>query len=870
MTERRLLKLLVARQDLLDPSNDPNIGSSRGNASSTSSDAIDAVTGGGDSTSLSSLLSTLVPALLLATIWFSIFIIFRRTQLRWYAPRSHLPCWHQHEKSPQLPTGWVNWVSHFLKISDAYVLNRHSMDGYLFLRFLKVLCATFFIGCLVTWPILLPIHATGGAGNTQLDALSFSNVKDKNRYYAHAVMACVYFTIVFYTVARESIFYANLRQAYLNSPAYAHRISSRTVLFMSVPEDYKNEAKLRQVFGNSIRQIWITADCAELEKKVQLRDKYAHRLERLETKLIRRGNKLRLKLLKGDAPLCDDCGESETNGPAMYHKIQRPTHRLKAFGEKVDSIQWLREELVNIAQEVEGLQKKHQNGDAKFLSAIFIEFNSQSDAQVALQTLSHHQPLHMTPRFIGISPEEVVWSALNLSWWQRIVRKFLVQGGIAAMIIFWSIPSAFIGAISNITYLTSQVPFLGFIDKLPEVIKGVIAGLLPAAALALLMSLVPIICRICARRAGVPSAARVELFTQTAHFYFQVVQVFLVTTITSAASAATAQIIQNPLSAKDLLAENLPKATNFYISYFLLQGLTTSSMAVVQIMSILVFKLITTFFDGSPRRLYERWAALSQISWGNVFPVFTNMGVIALTYSCIAPLILGFCFVGLYLVYQAYRYNFLFVYDIRVDTKGLVYPRALQHLLTGVYLANICMIGLFAIKSAIGPLIIMVLFTILTILAHISLNEALAPLNSFLPRTLDIEEEIQQAKEEDEEQALLQTSHQRSRWFRTIKWFHPNIYRDFAALRRKVRRVHVEINYSEEKRRNAYFEPCITSKTPTIWIPRDKWGVSQFEIDESDPSIPITDEGAHLDEKGKIVWDKFDPNLPLWELKTLY
>ncbi|KAL2865043.1 putative DUF221 domain protein [Aspergillus lucknowensis] len=772
------------------------------------------------------------------------------------------------ERSPQLPTGWVNWFGHFLKISDSHVLNHHSMDGYLFLRFLRVLCSTFFFGCLITWPVLLPIHATGGVGNTELDALSFSNVKNPKRYYAHALMACVYFTFVFYTVTRESMFYANLRQAYLNSPAYAHRISSRTVLFMSVPEDYKSEKKLKQVFGDSIRQIWITTDCKELEKKVQERNKFAHRLERLETKLIRSANSVRLKLLKAGKNIpCSECADCEPSDPVLSDKIRRPTHRLKLFGEKVDSIRWLREEIVKITKEIEELQDKHRNGHAKHLSAIFIEFHSQSDAQIALQTLSHHQPLHMTPRFTGISPDEVVWSTLNLSWWQRIVRRFLIQGGIAAMIIFWSIPSALVGAISNITYLTTEIPFLGFIDKLPSVIKGVIAGLLPAAALVLLMSLVPIICRFCARRAGVPSAARVELFTQNAHFFFQVVQVFLVTTLTSAASAATAQILQDPLSAKDLLAENLPKATNFYISYFLLQGLSISSLAVVQIMSVLVFKFVTTFFDGSPRRLYERWAALSTLSWGNVFPVFTNMGVIGLTYSCIAPLILGFCFIGLYLVYQAYRYNFLFVYDIRIDTKGLVYPRALQHLLTGVYLAEICMIGLFAIKSAIGPLLIMVLFTVLTVLAHISLNDALAPLNSFLPRTLDVEEEMQQAKEE--EQALLQ-SLETSRWEAAIKWFHPNLYRDFAALRRKVRRDHVEINYSEEERRNAYFEPCITSRTPTIWIPRDKWGVSQFEIEETDPSIPITDEGAHLDEKNKIVWDKFDPNLPLWELKTLY
>lgn len=238
--------------------------------------------------------------------------------------------------------------------------------------------------------------------------------------------------------------------------------------------------------------------------------------------------------------------------------------------------------------------------------------------------------------------------------------------------------------------------------------------------------------------------------------------------------------------------------------------------------------------------------------------------LIALTYSCIAPLILGFSFVGLYLVYQAYRYNFLFVYDIRIDTKGLVYPRALQHLLTGVYLAEICMIGLFAIRSAIGPLIIMILFTILTILAHMSLNEALAPLNSCLPRTLDTEEELQQSKSD------LFTHGQGSRMAAIWKWFHPNLHRDFASLRRKVRRDHVEIKYSETQMRDAYFEPCITSPTPKLWIPRDKWGFSAQEIRETHDEIPITDERAHLNEKNKIVWDKFDPHLPLWQLKVLY
>lgn len=301
---------------------------------------------------------------------------------------------------------------------------------------------------------------------------------------------------VFYIVVRESLYYAHLRQAYLNSPAYASRISSRTVLFMSVPDDYKNEKKLRQVFGDCIRRIWITSDCKELDKLVDERDKLAFNLETAETNLIRRANKARLKALRTGECSSDTCLDCESSNPAGSHTVKRPTHRLKFIvGKKVDSIHWYRSELVRVTEEVEALQRMHQNGEAKQLSAMFIEFNSQSDAQISLQTLAHHRPFHMAPRFIGISPREVVWEALNLSWWQRIVRRFAVQGALGALVIFWSFPAAIVGTISNITYLSSMIPFLGFIRHLPDLIKGAIEGLLPSAALVALMSLVPIICR---------------------------------------------------------------------------------------------------------------------------------------------------------------------------------------------------------------------------------------------------------------------------------------------------------------------------------------------------------------------------------------
>lgn len=137
---------------------------------------------------------TVLPALVYAAFWVCLFLIFRRTQRRWYAPRSHLPDLHEHERSPELPSGWVNWLGTFVKIEDNHVLHHSSLDGYLFLRFLRVLCATCAMGCVITWPILLPIHATGGNQNNQLDILSFSNIKDSNKYYANVFVAIVFFS----------------------------------------------------------------------------------------------------------------------------------------------------------------------------------------------------------------------------------------------------------------------------------------------------------------------------------------------------------------------------------------------------------------------------------------------------------------------------------------------------------------------------------------------------------------------------------------------------------------------------------------------------------------------------------------------------
>jgi hypothetical protein len=102
---------------------------------------------------------------------------------------------------------------------------------------------------------------------------------------------------------------------------------------------------------------------------------------------------------------------------------------------------------------IDELQSLERVGDGKKLNSAFIEFTSQSAAQVALQTLMHQKPLHMAPRYIGLTPEEIIWSNMKLQWWERLVKFATTTAFVVVLVIFWSIPVAIVGAISQIDYL---------------------------------------------------------------------------------------------------------------------------------------------------------------------------------------------------------------------------------------------------------------------------------------------------------------------------------------------------------------------------------------------------------------------------------
>lgn len=452
------------------------------------------------------MVSTLVPAAILAGAFVTAFIIFRGKFRRVYAPRTYLNSLGQQRQTPAPSSGFFGWIKDFRSLKDEYILDHQSIDGYLFVRFFKVIIAISLLGCIITWPVLFPVNATGGAGQRQLDLLSMSNIaqtpaKNVNRYYAHALVSFIFISLILVVIARESFYVVNLRQAYRRSPWGASRLSSRTILFTNVPKTL-SQTELFAMFPG-VKHAWVASNTKELDKLVEDRNDTAMKLEAAEVQLSTDANQNRLKAEKNKKHFV---ASDVADGTKWINPKKRPTHKLKfLIGKKVDTIEYGRSHLAELLPKITKEQDKHFNGDGELVGAVFLEFDTQQYAQDAWQMMQNRKKKpnsKLQARQLGVLPQEVVWGNLRISPPEHLARWAAATAFISVMIIFFAIPVAFVGLVSNINYLAERFTWLSWILDIPKVILGVVTGLLPSVMLAVLMALVPIVCRLMAKLAG--------------------------------------------------------------------------------------------------------------------------------------------------------------------------------------------------------------------------------------------------------------------------------------------------------------------------------------------------------------------------------
>jgi len=104
----------------------------------------------------------------------------------------------------------------------------------------------------------------------------------------------------------------------------------------------------------------------------------------------------------------------------------------------------------------------------------------------------------------------------------------------------------------------------------------------------------------------------------------------------------------------------------------------------------------------------------------------------------------------------------IYVSYAKAETNGLIFPKAINQLFTGLYFLELCLIGLFFIQDTPGSgrpcfpqAIIMIITMVFTVIFQVLINRAFGPLFTYLPITFEDE-----AVERDQEFQRAQ----KSRW----------------------------------------------------------------------------------------------------------
>ena len=677
----------------------------------------------------------------------------------------------------------------------------------------------------VILPILLPLSVTHGkkpsAGVQGLDRLTWGGVGvDHSSYYwAYLVLALVVVVQALYTIYEEFRFFVRIRHQHLGSLPTSH-----TVFISNVPHHLCSKDKLsatyEKLIGGAYR-VWINRDCRKLNQKIKQRDKIVAQLEAAETRLISRGITNHCK--NGKFGLTLDKRESVRLPHIRFIWLSS----MIPLGEKVDLIYHYRREVTRLNTEIaKDQQYAIQN---TCLHSAFIQFERSIDAHIVSQSAVHLSPFHLQPQYVDDPVRAVIWDHAGLTWWEHYIRNVLVIASMAAIIVGWAIPVAFTGFLSQLGALTTMFPSL---VHYPPWLLGFLQGLLPQVILVVLTILLPIVIRLLVEQQGFILQTAVELRIQNCYFYFLFIQVFLTVALSSSAATILGQVYHSFDTLPTFLAINLPKTSNYFLSYLVLHAFSISAGELVQISGLLQYFVISPIIDYTPREKFQRRIGMSKIAWSTVYPVFTNLACIGIDskesrslsmadekigiiYSVIAPLVLVLTITAFSMFWVAFRYNILYVTTSIQDTGGLLYPTALNQLFVGIYMFETFITGLFLLTRdkeqrwvCISQAVIMITATLLTAGTQVVLNKGFGPL---LKRLRHIE----------------------------------------GGERPKPRSF-------DEDAWIIYENDALHACRPTIWIPRDHLGISDYEVSETKVShegLRISNDKARIGLERRIAID---------------
>lgn len=849
--------------------------------------------------STSTVISSIVLNAVIFAILFTVFLLARPRFKRVYAPRTYLVT--PEEQIEPLPQSLFGWLPVWLKTPTSTILEKNGLDAYMFVEYLEMMLWIFIPIFLLSWIVLMPVYGAGTNGigdgfNRFILSRVGKSPQQQKRYIAPLLIQWIFTFWLMWNIRSRVAKFIKLRQDFLVSPQHAASVQARTVLITGIPNELLSEKKLRALYSQlpgGVAKIWLNRNLKDLPDLFDEREKWCNKLEAAETSLIKTAYKLVKKGKAQDASGSLPETDVEINAEVADQyvpKKKRPTHKLgkiPCMGEKVDTIHWCREEIARLNKEIQTKRSEiavdYKNYPAQ--SSAFILFNTQIAAHMAVKTQAHHQPYRMTNRYVEAHPDDVVWANMNMNPYERKIRTVVGWAITIGLIIFWAVPVAFVGIISNVKGLADNVPFLGWLNDIPNVVVGIIQGILPTVLLAVLNMLLPIFLRLLSRLSGTPTRSAIELDLQGRFAAFQIVQNFLFLTLVSGNAGQIAEYVQRvasqPTQFPGLLAEAIPKGSLFFLSFIALQGLSGAAGLFAQIAPLIVYYVKKFLLASTPRKVWHIDHDTSGPAWGTLFPSMTLITVIGTGYVVIAPILNGFVAFTFFLFFLGYKYLFLYVYDTKPssETSGLFFGKAIRHIFAGLYVEMVMLTAIFFLvrsedaagqkkQSAIPEGAFMVVLIVIVVAFHYFLNDSFKALETALPLTLVAGNNAEVQLHGNPTRTSGETAYNEKK---PLNEHAASSYDATPVSQGDLNgkgvqgagvsgEKHQAVAGLSEEQESAFYHPSLTGEQKPIWLPNDKFGIGRAGVASARKAgLEATYEQTSVTEKGQVQTDAYEP-----------
>lgn len=383
----------------------------------------------------------------------------------------------------------------------------------------------------------------------------------------------------------------------------------------------------------------------------------------------------------------------------------------------------------------------------------FVVMKTFTAATIAIQSMHSSKPGAMQ---VSSAPEprDVLWENVYVSKGATRTRSILGDFLVIVIISFYIIPVALVSLLVSETALVASSPRLAQLDQATALFSSVISLVQPLC-IVLIQQILPPLFMAIGKLEGLVCFSDIQMRAFSRYFLFQVVNVFLVTTIAGSIFDTIAIIVETPEAAFEMLGNSLPRMSSFFITFVTIKTFLGLGLELVRTMSLVQatarYFIIPNATLRTARKVVFGLRAIDDPGWFPFHKILAQdmlVVVISVVFAVVAPLVLLPCAVFCLFSRIMWTHHHLYVYESVFESGGQFWPKIFRRFVFGLIIAQMTITGQFILKEARHEAYATIALMFMTYLFLRSTRARYDPTSSTLPLEVATVMDISLSQEE--------------------------------------------------------------------------------------------------------------------------